>query len=421
MRNFRPAPGRRRRRGLPAVLVTTAPELKQTTSAMLARAGAATLIGLDLIRQRAGARWPKMRETIYQRMETILRQKLGAQDFFIRIEEVSYLVTIPATEPEDAQVCCLRVAYELHTSLLGPCTIDDLRISRAVDAGNGTLMVTPIVAPQILRLAERADIPALVATGTEAARTEARRRDATAADRKLHAFVPVWDSRAEAITAYRCIVEADEDESALLTPSAKARAALSLALTGLGLSVAVLDARLARGERFLVHLRVPYEALTSPLARMEFVSACRGLSQQLRPLLVFEIVDLPAGVPQSRLQDLVTTVRPFGRAVSAELPLRYRGFSAYHGLGLQAIGLDLAGLSDVEAKGEIDRLAAGTRGHNLPAFLSGIATRPVLAAALAAGVPWLSGPAVAAGLEEPGPMIRLYTDELLGRTRAAQA
>jgi hypothetical protein len=420
VRNFGIGAGSKAASGICRVLVTTAPETKQTTSAMLARAGAATVIRLDLIRQRAAARWPKTREAIYQRLEAILRQKLSPQDFFIRIEETSYLITIPGTDPEDAQVCCLRVAYELHTSLLGPCTIADLHIAHAVDAGNGTLMLTPIVAPQILRLAERADIPELLATADSAMRLQQHERVAPA-DRKLHAFVPVWDSRAEVIAAYRCVVEADEDESEHLTPSAKARAALSVALTGLGLSVAALDARFSRGERVLVHLRVPYEALTSPLARMEFVSACRGLSQQLRPFLVFEIVDLPPGVPQSRLQDLVTTVRPFGRAICAELPLRSRAFSAYHGLGLQAVGIDIAGLGDAEAKGEIDRLASATRRHNLLAFIGGVTSKPVLAVALGAGVTWLSGPAIAAGLEEPGPMIRLYTDEILGRPRAALA
>jgi hypothetical protein len=99
------------------------PEVKRTSSAMLARGGSSCFIGLGAIKRVAAARWEKVRPSIHQRLETILRQKLGPSDFFIQIDEVSYLVTIPGIEPEEAQVCCLRVAYELHTDLLGPCTI----------------------------------------------------------------------------------------------------------------------------------------------------------------------------------------------------------------------------------------------------------------------------------------------------------
>ena len=399
------------------------PEVKRTSSALLARSGSSCVIGLGAIKRVAGARWEKMRPSIYQRIETILRQKLGPSDFFIQIDEVSYLVTIPAMEPEETQVCCLRVAYELHTGLLGPCTIAQLQIASADAKDDNTLVIMQIVAPQILTLAERAGLDELISTSVpKGERKSARQLQVKAlGDDLIHRFVPIWDARAEAISAYRCVVDPIEPGADTNTPNGRARAALRLALATLDVSVSALEAGVARGERFLVHVRVTFEALTSPVARMEFVSACRGLSHELRPYLVFEIADLPVGVPQSRLNELVTTIRAFGRGVTAEVALRNPTLAMYQGIGLHAIGLNLSAPQDSLTKTEIERLGLSARRLGLLAFLSEVPTAGLAAFARDAGVQWMSGPAIAKSLREPHPMFRLYTDEILRNPNRASA
>jgi len=406
------------------VLTRRIPETKRTPSAMLARSGSACVIGLDGIRLVAAARWEKMKPSIYQRIETILRQKLGPSDFFIQIDEISYLVTIPAAEPEEAQVCCLRVAYELHTDLLGPCSIAQLQIAAAVAKDDNTLEVIPIVAPQILTLAERAGLDELISTskpGDERKPALRRQLSKSAHHDVTHLFIPIWDARAEAIIAYRCEVSTAEPPADSHTPSGKARAALKLALAALDISVAALEASIARGERFLIHVRVSFETLTSPVARMEFVSACRDLSHELRPYLVFEIADLPVGVPQSRLNELVTTVRAFGRGVTAEVALRNPTLAMYQGIGLQAMGLNLSAPQDSLTKTEIERLGLSARRLGLIAFLSEVPTPALVAFARNCGVRWMSGPAIAKPVLEPGPIIRLYTDEIYRGAHKATA
>lgn len=392
------------------------PETKRTSSALLARSGSSCIISLEAVKRVAAARWEKMRPSIYQRIEAILRQKLGPSDFFIQIDETSYLVTIPSVEPEEAQVCCLRVAYELHTGLLGPCTIAQLQIATAVAKDDNTLDVVPIVAPQILTLAERAGLDELLSASKpdDGRRSGAARVQAKSPHHGVaHYFVPVWDARAEAISAYRCVVTATEPPPDSATPIVRARAALKLALAALDISVTALEVAIARGERFLVHARVSFETLTSPVARMEFVSACRDLSHELRPYLVFEIADLPVGVPQSRLNELVTTVRAFGRGVTAEVALRNPTLSMYQGIGLQAIGLNLSAPQDSLTKTEIERLGLSARRLGLIAFLSEIPTPALVAFARDCGVRWMSGPAIAKPMPEPGSVIRLCTDEVL--------
>jgi hypothetical protein len=406
------------------VQTKSVPELKRTSSAALARNGSSCVLSLGAIKRASAARWEKTKRSIHERVETLLRQKLGPSDFFIQIDETSYLISIPAVDGEEAQVCCLRIAYELHTGLLGPCTIAQLQIGAAVAVADDALEVTPIVAPQILTLAERAGLDDLVATSRPGADGKTARRPSPAkllSDDLVHRFVPIWDARAEAISAYRCIVEPIEFGAEPATPNGKARAALRLAQAALQISAAALEIGIERGERFLVHVRVPFETLTSPIARMEFVSACRGLSHDLRPYLVFEIADLPVGVPQSRLNELVTTIRAFGRGVTAEVALRNPTLAMYQGIGLHAIGLNLSAPQDSLTKIEIERLGLSARRLGLLAFLSDVPTPALVAFARDAGVQWMSGPAIARPVMEPGPMIRLYTDEILQVPHKARA
>jgi hypothetical protein len=151
------------------------------------------------------------------------------------------------------------------------------------------------------------------------------------------------------------------------------------------------------------------------------VSACRGLSHELRSSLFFEIAELPIGVPQSRLGDLVATMRPFGRGVTAEVALRSPTLAIYQGIGLHAIGLDLSAPQDSLTLTEIERLGASARRLGLLAFLNEVPSGALVAFARDAGIRWMSGPAIAGAMDKPRPMNRLYTNQIFRRARKAIA
>src|ERR1700733_2853782 len=108
------------------------PELKIAASAALLQRGCVNVIGLEEIRRKIGGLWDKKFQSIYVRLETLLRQKLGPADFYVQLDETSFLVSMPSTTEEESQVFCIRVAHELHTSLLGRCEVKQLKIARAI-------------------------------------------------------------------------------------------------------------------------------------------------------------------------------------------------------------------------------------------------------------------------------------------------
>ena len=105
-------------------------DLKSVVSPALLKRGCINVIGLETVRQQTGARWEKMRDSIYARLESLLSHKLGSSDFFIRLGEVAYLVATPSSDGDDSRLTCLKIAYELHCGLLGACSVGDISLSR---------------------------------------------------------------------------------------------------------------------------------------------------------------------------------------------------------------------------------------------------------------------------------------------------
>lgn len=396
------------------------PDIKAAASPALLERGCVNVIGLEALREKAGTRWPKIRDGIYARLETILRQRLGPADFFVPLDDIAYLVTMPAADADDAKVACLRVAFDLYTEYMGKCDLGFLNIYRAATGEGDTIVLERITTEELRGLAERAG----ASEGIQKVSAQAEPAGAVVSQRlqpltfKTH-FLPVWDARNEAITHYACLAQKLILPHAPFTTIApqdlsfKERAKVEITCIQRG--AAMLARKIERGERFLMSFRVSFETLGAHTARVEFTSACRELPSDFRQYLVFKLTDVPAGVPHSRLSELVMALKPYGRSVMAEVPFCFRDYFNYQGIGLQAIGLNFERqrLSDKEINDEVMRLATAAKRLSLPTFLSGVARQATLRTARQAGVQFMSGSAIAPFLPEPGPMTRLHWDEVV--------
>lgn len=401
------------------------PAIEAVVAPAFVKRGCVNVISLSIIKTHAAARWEKMRGTICARLESILRQRLGSADFFVELDDLSYVVVMPASDPSDAQVCCLRVAYELHTSLLGPCAIEDLHLAHATGIDAGRLSVDRIVTPHILDLADRAGLQEIVqqhrATAISPSQIVSKPVVAQAAQKPSVPSIalkywPMWDARREAITAYRCVSRRAPAHAAPAAHSAMTNA-VHPAMTKEEISHAILEfnhamedlaRQMERGQRFLLDFPVSFDVLSAPLGRMEMASACRALRADYRSYLLFELCDLPVGVPASRLHDLVTTLKPFGKGVMAHVPFKAASYVAYQSVNLTAIGFSLPRQMPVaEQCEEIDRLIAGAKRCSLMSFVWDIVHPDVVNHACEAGVNFLGGETIAAAEPSPSQVRRL--------------
>jgi len=396
------------------------PELKFVASPALLERGCVIVIGLEAIRDEAAARWDKMRQAIYLNLESLLRQKLGATDYYSQLDELSFLVSMPAASSDEAQILCVSVAHDLHKNLLGHCDIAQLRISRATGLEGDTLRCESTEGAALARIVSQAGLKVSGRTADGDCLLPARRAAPSPASpdaSSIHRFTPLWDVQNEAITTYRCVTVVETSLFETIQPHASFKSELTDLIARLRFATDTLARHLASGRKYLLSLPISYDLLGSPVARMEVASLCRNLSSAMRPYLQFEIGEMPYGVPQSRLSELVGSLRPFCRGVTAYLPARIPSYAAYQGAGLSAIGLSLcAGIvANTDMSSEVFKLATAAQRLHLKSFVLDVPNCDMLLSAHRLKVNAMSGHMIGKAAPMPEPVRRLPLTEIVAR------
>jgi EAL domain-containing protein (putative c-di-GMP-specific phosphodiesterase class I) len=395
------------------------PDLRFAASPALLERGCVNLIGLEEIRAGAGPRWEKMQPSICAHLESLLRQTLGPADFFAQLDATSFLVCTPGTTQEESQVLCMRVSHELHTNLLGACDLDQIRVARAASFDGNALEVEVIAGEDLIRLAGQAGI--MIPSGRPHPARSSLPNSKTGAHKvqHTHKFVPMWDVQKEAITTYRCVTVEDHTEFDRTQTNAQFKADVGAMLARVRHAARTLTESVKTGQRFLMSIPISYDLLGSPVARMEVSSICRGLSSELRPYLVFEIAELPCGVPQFRLSELVGSLKPFCRGVSAILRSDVAGCSGYQGTGLYAIGQsfapavpDTTEIGCKEFESSVLCLSAAAKKLHLRSCVLDVPNLAAVRCARDAGVNSLSGSLIGPAAVIPGPIRRLFMQDI---------
>ncbi len=388
------------------------PVMQIAASAELLQRGCVNLIGLEEIKTEVGPGWEKIKASVWAKLENLLRQKLSATDFYTQVDDTSFLVSMPSATPEESRIFCLRVAHELHVSLLGSCDIGKLRLASVTGAREGVFANAPITGPQLVALARTARLDE---EGARAA-PDQKAVPVTGAGGKggvCHKFTPIWDAQREAVTTYRC-VSVEQDVSEADSASVQAKIDLAATISHIAKAAEVLGKHLEAGERFLMWIPIAFNVLTSPVGRMEITGVCRSLSSDLRPYLIFEMSELPLGVPQSRLSELAGALRPFCRGVAAQLPARIPNYGASLGAGLYAIGLSFSasGLSGTDMDSELFKLSLAAKRQRVKSFVFDVPNHDLLRSLRELGMTYLSSSLVGEALDAPMPVKRLLLQDI---------
>lgn len=372
-------------------------EWKAAASPAAVAAGHVNLIDLAGIKAASGERWERARGGIYARLEGLIGQSLGPTDSFARIDDTTFLIAMPESSPEHTLMSCLRIAQDLQERMLGAVGGHQVQVARAVSVQNDVLnseIVTEAMLPVAARNAggkNRQGQPA---------------RSATA----LNRFAPIWDAVHQVVTAFSCTPDRSQ-----FAPEETETGEMLLAR--LQHATAILAERLQREQKFLLCLSLPYDQLGSPVVRMEMSALFRSLPAALRPYLQLEISDLPEGVPESRLGELIAVLRPFCRSVAIHLPGNVLSYGTYHIAGLQGIGISLspdrAGIPDPLA--EIAKLSNAAKRLRIRSFVTDLQNPELLDFAVENGICAVSGQLIGEPKPNPDQARRLSLDEIRAR------
>jgi hypothetical protein len=415
------------------------PILSAAASPALLAKGCVNVVELDALKEIAGERWPRIRDGVYARLESLLRSKLGPNDLFIRLGETAYLITMPTTDADDVSAICTRVAFDLHVSFLGECGLAQIHVDSVVGGEEDALVLRRLPATAVAELAERVGISDQIAhpdsvipakldlDEPDLGRTRHRRQDhgrertagEPAIDVEYH-FVPIWSVPNAAVTTYACAPKAIHlagRQASVSTASLAPKDRLAIEMSVLRHGIAALEHSHQSGGRFLLNLALSFDVFGAPAGRMEVLAACREMSYDLRSFINYVICNIPLGVGHTVLANMVTALSPFGRGVAATIHPATRAFGGYQGIGLKAIGYDL---EEFPARlnltaDDTERLAQFARRNTLGTFLQSVRDKNTLKYAQDAGIHYLSGPVVAPATTEPRGMWRLSWAQVLSK------
>jgi hypothetical protein len=422
------------------VLYKVTADLRAIVSPALLATGCVNVVGLDGLKNCVGSQWPQLRDSVYTRLEALFRAKLGPTDFFVRLDDSAYLLAMPSSDPEDVDVVSLRISYDLYISCLGQCDLDHIQVSSASVGDGDTLALELLPFERIIALAEKAGIQSFnVPAGPGDLRLPENERGCNPAaaatavplpadkGRTLyveHHFIPVWSAAGSAVTTYICEAKSILDgerrqpiQHVQLSPKER----VNTEITCLHAGIAKIARNAQPTERFLLGITISFDLLGSPSGRMEFLSACRELSSDYRQYIDFTLTEVPPGVAQTTLSNMVNMLRPFARSVSATVAPQARVYAAYQGIGLRAIGFDLREFSNGRTFRQLDadQLVRNARVANLGTFLLSVTGASALEIAHAAAIQQLSGNAVLPPCDTPRGMWRLAWSDLMERQLAS--
>jgi hypothetical protein len=149
-------------------------------------------------------------------------------------------------------------------------------------------------------------------------------------------------------------------------------------------------------EKSLVGIPVHFETLADLRRRREYIRRSDEVIGSHQDRVVYEIVGLPDGIPQVRLVDLVSSLRPIARAVIARFTPEHRDFPAFRTAGLHAVGIDVYGTVKREETlmREMESFATAANQNRLKTYVLGIRSISLYTAAVASGFDYAAGHAL---------------------------
>jgi hypothetical protein len=172
----------------------------------------------------------------------------------------------------------------------------------------------------------------------------------------------------------------------------------------------------AQDRRLLFTIPVHIDTVTSTAFRSEYVKLWRTLPLSLQRLAIFDLVGGSEGFPQSRLVEILPTLKPVARGVTLRLPLSAaHSVLRFAGVGLHAISTEApAGREDAMAQ-DLEKFEIAAEKAHLLSYLHGIRTDTLARAAVGAGFAFIDGPAIGSAEANPKDALRFSMDDLYSK------
>jgi len=360
------------------------------------------LISLEKVRDKLGKDWSRSEKIIHDTVNSILKARLSSIDIHIKFDELSYLVVFTSLQPEEAQLKCAAIVGEILEKIVNREPFADLMdINKLTVGRNDDVRIESL--PKIEDLLEDAIIRfknAQVSGGIKAQNPAfAKTGSAEKLGGDVQAtFRPMLTMRSKTISTYMCLpirpaISGFKSGYEVLDDPSDVLQILALDLWVLETGGRAVNSILTEKKNALVAIPVHFETLANHLRQAEYIKSSKATLNAFKKNIIFEIVELPDSVPQGRLIELVSILRPHGRAIMAQFSLDHSNFSGYASSGLHAVGFNLYSRHEREPAimKKMDVFIESAKKNNLKTYILGLRSLSLYTAAVTEGFDYISG------------------------------
>lgn len=338
--------------------------------------GAVNLIGLDAIRRQLGDRWAAKKGRVWEHVEQEFQRKLGPADLAVRIDDINYLVAVPSTPGFAAQALCLTILQDVLKFFLGEIKTGDIAVRVVTDLVDGAIVSAPADLGRLARA--RAAMKAASAGGAEdlseqqsppwrpplAGRTsvvELALPKQEPFDIRL-TVEPVWNLRRGLIMSFLI-------GRSGMPLGANAAELEAIDMATFAYAATLLEESADYGGPLTLHVPVSFSSLAVQHTRLRLLSLTQSVREAMRACMLIEICGLDAGVPPSRLVEVVGLVRSLCTGVVGRVRPSRPALAAVKACGLRGVAVEAAWLGlaqgDAPARLKAFAIAAQTISPNL--------------------------------------------------------
>ncbi len=435
----------------------------------VATGGTIYIVDLSQFREQLGDKWPQLAGRVEMMVDAEIRRRLTPVDLYAKLGGSAFVIVFGSLTQDEAKLKCALIAEEVRKRLVGvDSALEDVKVGSAVahldqktwvediDLENLTRNMIQSQADEAVKaprfhLRERSPRDTGQDFGTPAVQWRMRSKgprgsrpgpdplpsDSESADplssdsestvtsslesTRIHfVYRPMWDVRREVLSTYFCRpVRLDSSSQGTIDddlPMGRTVAeVVDLDILTLQKVIGDLKALVEKNRRVLVGLPMRFRTLGAPLAqRTKLVEVLHTIPDELRRLLIVEIVDVPDGTPGTRLVDIVETIKPFTRAVYLQTNLGLRNFSRLGEMRIFAVGLDTHSLEmdEDDCIEVLQEFAEAANALGLRTYIHGLRSLSLTAAAVCAGFDYVGGDTVASIIDAPEEMYKYRFEDL---------